>query len=468
MGTKQFRKVVKRLNRYIFSYGSRRFNSGSELPYNSKSSEHRKRFIRYCNDGYKKAHALILENMLALEKEHRVLGQISAPQTALDKNLHQRLVLRDFANSLAWIIAGHDESLARSWCSDAVAEGYLVDKNLPSEMRVVDYVNANPDSFAILADLTSCVNLGDVLATGPNFRLLLELKEGELNQEIVDALGTSDDSAKGEAEFKEKYKGEPGKLRQYERVKRQHGRLELSETYIKHKNKRFDLALGIEVSIQEDDAQGEFYLSDINLVCDRAREKGFAATIIDGCLSIIAVKRPISSTRIWDASHELYHLEDHELEKCNERGDGFSLEEFKLYSKFEYDFINQHFGIAGYLPTTSGIIYLGERTAKDIATGEIAVGVMLDVARFMELAKTDGVELQEVRARGSDKVSNARYIHNGKVLQTPSGAILGRGIFDKIIYEFETPRHALYKIEKLDKRAAELITKHQAASSSGK
>lgn len=462
MGSRNFRRIVKRLNRYIFSYGSRKFSANSQNPYDPKSSDDRRQFIRYCHEGYKKAHALILESTLKLEDEEKRFKSGKALAPTLHKNLHQRQVLKDFANSLAWIIAHNDESLARSWASGAAVDGYLIDKNLKSELKVVEYANSNPDGFAMLTDLTSCVQIGDVLVTTDGKPpLLLEIKEGDLNKEIVDLLEAPDPTG-AEAEFRDKYKEELKALQQFERVKRQHDRMKLSETYARRKDRRFDLALDAEVAIQDDKEPGEHYLESIGNLCEQAREKGYAAITIDDCLGVVAIRRPISSARIWDASHALYHLEDHEQEKCNPRGDGFSIDEFKIYNTFEYEFINQHFGIIGYLPTTSSLIYLGEQIAKEIITGEIAVGIRLDVNKFMKMAKSGGVELKKVRASGSDKVSNARFKHDNKVLQTPTGAILGRGIFDKIIYEFETPKYALYKIGRLDKTAIELITQHQA------
>ena len=100
---------------------------------------------------------------------------------------HGEAILRTVANSMVWTAYG-----ARRWIVRRLWAGgqpVPISSINPSTFRFVDSINSSPDAVALVADITSSVDIGDVIVAsldpehpGP---YVVELKGGPMNDRIV-------------------------------------------------------------------------------------------------------------------------------------------------------------------------------------------------------------------------------------------------------------------------------------------
>ncbi len=103
----------------------------------------------------------------------------------MDKIKYQEMVVRKAMDSIAWQILKYDLTVMRR-----LYQGHelidITDSNLESELRYIDkYLEENPTGFVLISDLTSFVQVGDVVNLSLQKGMqIIELKEGKKNGEI--------------------------------------------------------------------------------------------------------------------------------------------------------------------------------------------------------------------------------------------------------------------------------------------
>ena len=176
-------------------------------------------YLRAVHRGFTAAQEILFDRLVALH---------STPSGArTPTQLGEVLLLRKFADTIAWQILDRQLYLARQLYRGQTPVS-LVAGNAPSLLEAARSISAEPhDSFALIADLTSFVQVGDLLAMQPSQGglTLAEVKEGEVNTRLLDLLedGTSGYTAAALTEIKQKY-GHKG-IEQAERILRQKARM---------------------------------------------------------------------------------------------------------------------------------------------------------------------------------------------------------------------------------------------------
>lgn len=182
---------------------------------------------------FKAAQETILDMRLTVEDEHRTARTRTNPEPS--PFAYRLDVLADLQNTMLWALIGDDSATTNLSASLDVDFGYLRDRNIKSVAAAVRAINEDPRSFALIADLGTGVAIADILhftvTAEPRLSLaLLELKEGQANQAILNLHDLFEKDARRSEEavraFSNRY-GEHG-MKQLERFARQ---LKRADTY---------------------------------------------------------------------------------------------------------------------------------------------------------------------------------------------------------------------------------------------
>ena len=157
-------------------------------------------FFRKVWEGWKQAQVCIVaelvqisEQRTALEelqkdarknRNHNAAKPIGRAIRVLD---HAEAILRTVSNSMVWTMYGTRRWIVRRlWAGGSLVP---ITSISPDTFHFVDDVNRSPDSVALMADITSLVNIGDVVVAhlDPEHRgpYVVELKGGPINDRIV-------------------------------------------------------------------------------------------------------------------------------------------------------------------------------------------------------------------------------------------------------------------------------------------
>lgn len=198
-------------------------------------------------------------------------------------------VYRKLADSIAWqLINGHHYIARRLFIHQP--SPIITSSNINDVMSRVNELNSNDtQSFALISDLTSFVQIGDILQNTPKGIYIIEAKEGEKNEiarEILDYLNLPDDINYDEVfpdSFDKKMK------EQVKRMHRQDVRAKRAKEVI-NKGIGKDPYSGRDIFINEVNSDLEYYYNVIEKLIDESKSKDWAYDVIDECLHIGAYR----------------------------------------------------------------------------------------------------------------------------------------------------------------------------------
>lgn len=98
---------------------------------------------------------------------------------------YQEMVVRKSVDSIAWQLFAYDITIMRRvYYGQELID--ITDSNLESEQFYIErYIEENPEAFVLISDLTSFIQVGDVVTFTPREGLKIgELKEGKVNAEV--------------------------------------------------------------------------------------------------------------------------------------------------------------------------------------------------------------------------------------------------------------------------------------------
>lgn len=155
------------------------------------------RFITKVHDGFKKSQNLILEETLEIQTELRLKKEKlkefkrkrevdNVEKLNLELNvLKNRLsTFSHIADGIAWQLVGGAIHIARRFHIGENSSKFLDSSNISHAKKVADQINKSPLDFALISDLTSFVQIGDILVKHKNLIGIMELKEGKINDNI--------------------------------------------------------------------------------------------------------------------------------------------------------------------------------------------------------------------------------------------------------------------------------------------
>lgn len=229
------------------------------------------------------------KNDLKSARQNKNKNLISELKTKLIVNHFRQLVYRKLADSIAWQLINGQHYIARRLFINHPPP-VVKNSNITDVMNRVNELNKiDGQSFALISDLTSFIQIGDILWKTPKGITLIEAKEGEKNEtarEILDLLKLPEEANYDEAfppTFNHKMK------EQIKRIHRQDVRAIRAADVINN-NIGTDPVSGKPMIITEVNYEHEFYFDDIERLIKESKEKDWAYDIIDECLHIGAYR----------------------------------------------------------------------------------------------------------------------------------------------------------------------------------
>ncbi|MAI42105.1 MAG: hypothetical protein CMP95_06580 [Gammaproteobacteria bacterium] len=260
-------------------------------------------FRRACHLGFAEAQILILKELIKIQDLRKELdAKLKSARKSRDKlaakeikqqfdleNLKEHIV-RKLADSIAWHLIGGQNYIARRLCLRESSRPTLKASNLLTVLNFVnEYNDSNPLDFALISDITSFVQLGDVLLVGENGLQIIELKEGAKNHESISVIS---DNLLTEAEDEQirKILDDNPLKDQIRRILRQHTRTTQFTTLL-NTGAGIDPATGYRVQIPDVYHIEEHYFDEIQkLLTQLGPKKDWAFTVLEGGLYVGAYK----------------------------------------------------------------------------------------------------------------------------------------------------------------------------------
>ncbi|MBI5021556.1 MAG: hypothetical protein HZB59_08980 [Ignavibacteriales bacterium] len=196
-----YRTKLKQIADYAFGHGMDAvgIEQLKEGPPKTWSKDVQTKFFNACNNGFKIAQNLLIEEIkkyqtllreanVALKEFRRQRNKTKEQETQnkikiIEQRLHN---FSHIADGIVWQLIGGQICIARRFHIQEKSAKFLDSSNLEHAMQVAEQINKTPSDFALISDLTSFVQIGDLLVRHGKVFGIMELKEGKVNDLIAD------------------------------------------------------------------------------------------------------------------------------------------------------------------------------------------------------------------------------------------------------------------------------------------
>jgi hypothetical protein len=250
------------------------------VPLIRESASERRRFFRDVHRAYEMAQRTIAEQLRANATNEKI---------STGERLHRQLALRKLADAMAYTMAQGQTHIIRRLAINRQLSDLPFEK-LPEYLKAAEALNEDSrQTFALVADLTTFVQMGDLLRidvrAAPSRLTVVELKTGEVNERLATTLKEIVPSAESIAELKARADLSSKEIRQAQRMLRQRLRgNRLSE--LLREDKGVDPGTGTPMRLSAGTIATSDYDSILERLLDLGKEKGAAYVSIEGCLHL--------------------------------------------------------------------------------------------------------------------------------------------------------------------------------------
>ncbi|TNI73569.1 hypothetical protein CF109_10240 [Aeromonas veronii] len=196
----------------------------------------------------------------------------------------KELIIRGIADAIAWQLLGNQLAYARRFFK-AIPQPDLYNSNFKSVVFAAkESLKDKPNTVSLISDLTSFIQIGDLLECDPNKGLkIIEVKEGEMNAKIGDFMDFYMRSQCDQAlHYFAQQEGEQA-IKQLQRMSRQMNRM-LYVTSVLSTGHGVDPDTNEQVKIPEPFFPMENWDDQLTHTLKKAHDKGWAIDVIDNCL----------------------------------------------------------------------------------------------------------------------------------------------------------------------------------------
>lgn len=436
MNNTKFSRELKTLIYYLREYGIQhidfKFNSLDSLP---KEQVQIDQFMAQVHQGFFAAQDRTIYLLKkVLQEQKRLKVSLADARRQHDKELSQKFldslnqvkfqerVLRKVMDGIAWQIFHYDLStLRRLYCGQEPID--ITNSNLDSEIRFAeDYVRDNPDGFVLISDLTSFVQVGDVVALSKkDGTKIIELKEGEVNNKVFNLIDEAIEvNCPKYLELKLKNEDEHF-IKHLARAIKQ---IDKSSQAFKAISTGYgtDLLTGQEVRIIQDEIKLDTYSDVMKKLSEDCHKKGYAISVVEGCLLIGVYdtpKFPSWAFNMWtDELHIKMPIYDMRM---------------SFYDPLSYPIFLQPFS---------------DTFITKLISGEKVIKITLDIEQWLETLRKDGCTVkwmskkETARVNSKLKGSNKMFDIDGQGIVVEKDGMklqIGQGIFSRLFTNFITP-----------------------------
>lgn len=297
---KEFEIKITKIADYAFSFGTQFLQiigKGKEISQDF-IKKHNELFLTACYGGQKLAQDLLLKEIIyyqnilrdtkdnlkeARRKRDKVLENMLL---ALINQTEYRLkILAHIADSIAWILIRGQIHIARRLFMGDEGVKFLDSNNLQSLIVVAQKINKEPLKIALISDITSYIQVGDLLIVNPEGFQLAEVKEGKVNVEILEVFNLYQNFDIENINKTVFDNIEESKLKQIKRMLRQHKRASDVMEVIKN-DEGFDPKFDRSIKVLTPSVRTVKYYDIIDKLVKVLESQVSAYTCIDDCLHI--------------------------------------------------------------------------------------------------------------------------------------------------------------------------------------
>ena len=433
MDNTKFCKKIEKIIYYITKYGLDHMEGNiNEFPSNPLIV---KEFYSKVHKGFYYAQDQVLEllpsiiyekkdlkNKIKLARKNRDKKDELSLQKTLQTVTFQEVVLRKTMDSIAWQFLQFEPAYARRlYCNEQPID--ITDSNLESELIFIEhYKKENPDGFALISDLTSFVQISDIITSNYGDPVqFIELKEGKINKKVFEIVQEAIKNPcpqyinqkleKENPKFKEHF------IRTAKQVIKNYTVVNTIKT-----GKGTDIATNCNVILHDAISSPNSFSSKIFELSEKCNEKGYAITTIEDCLMI----------GIYDTEKFPSFVFDYWMKLLN-----FNDKIYNLRSSF-------------YNPTAFPIFLFGfpNKFIIDLIAGKRVVKMALDIDKWLKKLEKVGAsyrllspkETKRIEQEDKGKIILLRKDNRFIEIKYKSQSILlGGGLLSKIFTHFFTP-----------------------------
>ena len=293
----KFERELKDLLYYVLQYGIDRSTFSNSVPDSNK--EEMIAFVSKVHKGFMLAQKNVIADLTTVLNEKKIAKhQLKIAnfernkdakreyQNLIGKLNFQEYVFRKIIDSIAFILLNHELSDARRlYCGEEPID--ITDSNL---LSCVNYSREayenNPMTFALISDLSSFIQAGDILQIEFGKRLsVIELKEGSTNEKVISTIKfyekTKCERFLGLTLAQEKPKFKEQLFRTVKQIYK-----DQSIVNVLNSGHGTDAFTGLNVDVLEGDIKLKTFCNVVRELLEKARTKGYAISVIDNCLPI--------------------------------------------------------------------------------------------------------------------------------------------------------------------------------------
>lgn len=292
-------KKLKEIADYAFSNGKKIIGLKQlKKPINTWSEKLIDNFIIACNDGFKIAQEMLIQEIQTYQKlliesktEIKKNRKLNKPDKIRELNwkikiIEQRILnFTHIADGIAWQILGENIHIAKRLNIRDTSSKILENSNIKHALSTANMINENPHNFALISDITGYIQIGDLLIKNKGKTEIIELKEGKVNEqinkffeqarikniEITDEVLTKTFDSKTTSQAK--------------RMMRQNKRME-EATHIINNDTGIDPFSKMKMDIVTPQIPTTHYYSELIKLKNELKNKIWSNTIIDDCLHV--------------------------------------------------------------------------------------------------------------------------------------------------------------------------------------
>lgn len=336
---------------------------------------------------------------------------------------YQEMCIRKIMDSIAWQIFNYDlTTMRRLFYGQELID--ITDSNLDSEIRFVErFMDNKKESFVLINDLTSFIQVGDVITFSHEEGVgLVELKEGTVNDkvfELIDEFATTDCLYKSY----QKLENETDKFKEqfWRDVKQIKRNTQVMSTI--NNGEGIDLLSNKEIKICKDEIVLDTYSEIVEQLLDECDKKGHSISVVEGCMLIGVYKTGKVSSNMFDIWAKSLDI-------------NMPIVDFRqsMFDPLAYPIFLQPFS---------------DKHIMDIVMGRKIVKLTIDIEKWLEIFKEDNLSYRwlskKETARANNEAKGKIGIFNldGRAVEIcdERGITqqIGEGIFSRMFTHLNTP-----------------------------
>jgi hypothetical protein len=342
---------------------------------------------------------LTKEKQARLERNSDGLGRVSEKLAELTWELAR---VRHFADFLAWMFFKNEWHKIRRFYSGSKSRPNLLESNLPSVLDAVEYFHAEGElNFALITDLTSFIDIGDLLLVTENKIEVVECKSGDTQRRVFEFIEKlrADDFDPAKVDYSDK---DNKFFDQVERTLRQFERGSDAISFV-NTEKGVDPFTKMEINLLISDASPDYYFDKL----------------------IVLVEESLKDDSAYDIVEDIIYLAAYRNSKIERSRFIF---EYMAHGTLE-NYITVDLMELLYAPLKEPLLFkpLGKEALFDLMFGRLKVYLALDLDKLISLFNEKGVsarwlsekETKQHKSRGGPKP----FVYKKRAIQVSTNGI---------------------------------------------